>query len=484
MNVAGRRRELQLCLAVLWLLDGVLQAQAFMFSSGFGRSVGPAAAGSPPAVAGPVQWASGLISAHPALATTAIAVVQVTLGLGVAWRPTVKPALAASVPWAVMVWWLGEGFGGLFTGQANPVTGAPGAVILYAVLAVILWPADRDESAPSAAASSLGRRAACSLWLFIWGGLGCLCLVLGLRAPASLRESLVAMTQGQPGWLASVNTSAGRALGHLGPQVSLAMAAALGVIAAGPLLPVPWRRRVLVLAGTVAAVWWVAGQDFGGVLTGMATDVNSGPLLALLTAAYWPVARTVPARALLPGARLDGAHTRAISTVMALAMGLTLLGWQDRLLETAWAAVFGVSAAWSSCRAAALRQGRSRWSANSRPQCHQQPGQPVAGQHLSHAVCCGAMLFMMLVPLSAPVIGAGGTAMTGGSGAGAAGAGMAFGAALLSVLTVLFTAAMASTVVLMTDRLATAASVQRLDLGGWCQILIALAMTVMLVRML
>ncbi len=32
---------------------------------------------------------------------------------------------------------------------------------------------------------------------------------------------------------------------------------------------------------------WVA-EDFGGVLTGTGTDVNSGPLLALLAAAYWP----------------------------------------------------------------------------------------------------------------------------------------------------------------------------------------------------
>ena len=33
---------------------------------------------------------------------------------------------------------------------------------------------------------------------------------------------------------------------------------------------------------------WVA-EDFGGVLTGTGTDVNSGPLLALLAAAYWPL---------------------------------------------------------------------------------------------------------------------------------------------------------------------------------------------------
>jgi hypothetical protein len=38
----------------------------------------------------------------------------------------------------------------------------------------------------------------------------------------------------------------------------------------------------------------VFAQALGGILAGGATDVNSGPLLALLALAYWPL-RTVPA---------------------------------------------------------------------------------------------------------------------------------------------------------------------------------------------
>ena len=43
----------------------------------------------------------------------------------------------------------------------------------------------------------------------------------------------------------------------------------------------------------VAAFIWVFAQALGGILAGGATDVNSGPLLALLALAYWPP-RTVP----------------------------------------------------------------------------------------------------------------------------------------------------------------------------------------------
>ena len=47
-------------------------------------------------------------------------------------------ALAASIAWALAVWWLGEGLGGVLTGAASPVTGAPGAALLYALAAVLL----------------------------------------------------------------------------------------------------------------------------------------------------------------------------------------------------------------------------------------------------------------------------------------------------------------------------------------------------------
>ena len=153
---ARRRRALQLCLASLWLLDGVLQVQVFMFGRGFARMVDAAARGNPAVIAGPVSWAGRLIGAHGALATCAIAAVEVLLGLGIAWRPTVRLALAASIAWALGVWWLGEGLGGLLVAGASPVTGAPGAVILYAALALVLWPAGLARPGRAAGRTAAG----------------------------------------------------------------------------------------------------------------------------------------------------------------------------------------------------------------------------------------------------------------------------------------------------------------------------------------
>jgi len=50
---------------------------------------------------------------------------------------------------------------------------------------------------------------------------------------------------------------------------------------------------LLGLAVVVAAALWLA-QGLGGILTGSATDPGTGPLLALLALAFWPLA--TPAR--------------------------------------------------------------------------------------------------------------------------------------------------------------------------------------------
>jgi hypothetical protein len=63
------------------------------------------------------------------------------IGLGLLHRRTVKAALALSFAWALIVWWFGEGLGMLVTGTANPLTGAPGAVLPYAVVGLLAWPA-------------------------------------------------------------------------------------------------------------------------------------------------------------------------------------------------------------------------------------------------------------------------------------------------------------------------------------------------------
>jgi hypothetical protein len=276
-------RRLRLALAAAWLLDAALQYQPFMFTRAFGQSLAATAAGNPRVISDPITWSAGIIEQHPAVTNAAFATIQLIIALGIAWRPAVKFALAASVAWSVAVWWLGEGLGGVLTGTASPWTGAPGAVIIYALLAVLLWPGGRDASASFAAGRPLGRLPARLLWLALWGSMAFLTL----------------QTASMP---------------SPGQQASAFLALVFDLVALGIFLPVPYARVAVILAATAATAIWVIGEDFGALFTGSATDPNSGLLLALLAVAYWPVRtasssghRTATDRAALlahPGAQL------------------------------------------------------------------------------------------------------------------------------------------------------------------------------------
>ena len=144
-------------LAAIWLLDGVLQYQPFMYTRAFAQMLGAAAEGNPPVIARPITWDATLVGHHLVLLNTIFATIQLLLGLGIAFRPTVRLALAASIAWSLGVWWFGEGLGGVLNGGADPLSGGPGAVIIYALIAVLLWPADRPGApAPFVAARAVG----------------------------------------------------------------------------------------------------------------------------------------------------------------------------------------------------------------------------------------------------------------------------------------------------------------------------------------
>jgi hypothetical protein len=289
---ADSRRRLQLVLAGIWLLDAVLQYQSFMFTKAFAQMLGGTAAGNPAVIADPITWSARLIGNHVMVMNAVFATIQLLLGLGIAWRPTVKIALAASIVWSLAVWWLGEGLGSVLTGGASPVNGAPGAVIIYALLAVLLWPVARDRPAPFGAARAVGAPAARVLWLVLWGSLAYFALTPASRAPQATSSMISGMASGEPGWLAWIDNHTASALSHDGLAVSIVLAIALVVVAVGVYLPSSAARATLVLALVLAAAIWLA-EGLGGILTGSGTDPNSGPLLALLAIAYWPVATAV-----------------------------------------------------------------------------------------------------------------------------------------------------------------------------------------------
>jgi hypothetical protein len=291
------RRKLQLALGGTWLLDGILQFQPSMFTKAFPAMLAGTAAGNPAFVASPITWSASLITHHLVLLNALFATIQVALGLGIAWRPTVRLALAASVLWSLAVWFLGEGLGGVLAGTASLTDGAPGAVILYALLAVLLWPAGRP--ARFIAARAAGEKTALALWTVLWASMAFFALQPGYRTPSGLSDEIKDMAAGQPGWLAWPVSHLASLLAGRGLLAASLLAAAFTITAFGLWLPARAARAaraarpVIVLALVLAAFLWLA-QGLGGVFTGGSTDPNSGPLLILLALAYWPAAQARP----------------------------------------------------------------------------------------------------------------------------------------------------------------------------------------------
>ena len=143
------------------------------------------------------------------LLNTVFATIQLLLGLGIAFRPTVRLALAASVAWSLGVWWFGEGLGGVLSGAASPRQrrarrGDP----LRAARGAAVAGRPRRAPAPFTAARAVGAPVARALWLVLWLSLAYFALTPANRAPQALHDMIAGMANGEPGWLAAIERSA------------------------------------------------------------------------------------------------------------------------------------------------------------------------------------------------------------------------------------------------------------------------------------
>ena len=271
------RRLLRVSLGSLWLLDGALQCQPIMFSREFTRQIlAPAGVGQPTAFAEPLHVVVGLVLASAALANGAFALIQILLGLALLTRRFTRAALAASIAWALSVWIVGEGLGGLGSG-ATLLTGAPGAALLYAVIAILAWPT--REHPGDDRPSWLALPAWSALWL-VGAGLQ---LINGNNSSTSFTMMLRAAQSSAPGWIAGIDR-------HL-VRLRIPSWTAAGVIAVYVLVAIwalvpGWTRQLSIGIGVlISLTGWLLFQGLGDLTSGLSTDPNSGPLIVLLALA-------------------------------------------------------------------------------------------------------------------------------------------------------------------------------------------------------
>jgi hypothetical protein len=291
-------RGIQITLGAIWLLDGLFQFKSFMFTHGILTAVfEPAMHGQPSFIGDPMRTLDDFYGRDLTLWNTLSGEIQVAIGLAlVCGKRLVKPALTVSFAWAIWVWWFGEGFGGLTSSTLPaPLMGAPGAVILYAIVGLLVWPTDKQEGSSPAALGPLGDRGGMYFWSGLWVASAGLWLANVNRAKEATHGMIAEMAEASPHWLAKIQDAlAKHTVGH-GTTIAVVLAIVSLAVATGVWTPL--RRPALAIGIVLSLAYWLYGQDLGGPFWAeSATDVNAGPLFVLLAVTLFPIAQHARAR--------------------------------------------------------------------------------------------------------------------------------------------------------------------------------------------
>jgi hypothetical protein len=300
----GWRRLLRVGFGILWVFDGLLQAQPRMPVGLVSQVIAPTAAASPAWVQHLVAWGTSVWSSHPVPAASAVVWIQAGIGLwllAAATGPCSRLAGLASAGWALVIWVFGESFGTIFAPGLSWLTGAPGAAVFYwAAGALIALPQEawRLPWLGRAILTLLGMFFAGMAVLQAWPGRG-FWQGTPYGAPGTLASTVQAMAQTpQPGFLASWLSGFASFDATHGFAVNLFAAAALSVSGAGLLAGRPRTLRPLVLfVAALCLTDWVLVEDLG-FLGGLGTDPNSMiPLLLLVISGYRAISAQIPGTA-------------------------------------------------------------------------------------------------------------------------------------------------------------------------------------------
>jgi cytochrome oxidase Cu insertion factor (SCO1/SenC/PrrC family) len=334
------RQVLRIGFGLIWVFDGILQAQPKMAIGLPSQVIEPTAASSPHWVQQVVNWAGTSWSYHPMQAGASAVWIQIGIGIWLLAAPRgVLSRLAGlvSVGWGLVVWVFGESFGGIFAPGLTWLFGAPGAVLIYAVAGALIALPERTWSSRWIGRGILAGTGTFLIGMAVlqaWPGRGFWQGTVH-HQPGTLAGMTGGMAQTtQPGFLSGwVNAFTGFDEAH-GFAVNLFAVVVLAVIGAAFLSGQRRLARTAVIAFTVLCLAdWVLIEDFG-FFGGLGTDPNSMIPFALLAIsgylALTPSAAAAAAAAAEPATAKPAAEP-ASPAVTAEPASPAPAAWQDRV---------------------------------------------------------------------------------------------------------------------------------------------------------
>lgn len=274
-----------LALGAIWILDGLLQLQPYMFSRSFEIQVVRSAAMSLPT---PINaWFLTVISAHmvPYAKLLNVVFCSIELVTGVLLLLRKKFLVIAgnvlSAVWGFLIWVFGEGFGGTLTLSVVHLnlsypetlfTGFPGAALLYALISVFILVSFKKRFLKEAS----------RLTAILIFGVGALIQLLPQffdpRVQFSMFVSSVLMGSAPHSLVPYIVKLASWASFH---PVVANMAEIMASLSIAFTLILN-KKAVIPLSAVYLAFVWVFGMGFMGLFNGVATDPGTPPLLFVL----------------------------------------------------------------------------------------------------------------------------------------------------------------------------------------------------------
>ncbi len=268
-------------LGMLWLIDGILQAQPAMFSSIFPDMVlRPLIDGQPGWLQYLLKYGVSFWQLNPVLNDLLALTLQLLIGLLLITgyeRGWGKAGLWLSIGWGTIVWIFGEGMGGLFSGSPSLLSGSPGSALLYVILSFALL------IKPTVWRSGIITkylRFSTALYFFI----GALWEVLpssGYWQSDNLL-SVFGKSAGmpQPDWIRSEIEWVATSAFHQPIVWNIIVTLLLCLIGLLIMKKYLYSYENIILYLFLFMIWWM-GQDFG-FLGGYGTDLNTIPLIGLV----------------------------------------------------------------------------------------------------------------------------------------------------------------------------------------------------------
>ncbi len=222
-----------------------------------------------------ILFVINILVRHPAVFNLFFVLIQLGIGFLIINPRTVRLGLKVSIVWGLFIWYFAEGLGNLLTHSALLISGAPGAALLYVIIAIGLYPYKKTSSK----------------YLLNWFSISVigyyligivLILANSMNLNMAISNLVHTNAMASTGLISTMQSHFANFIASQSHNIVFVILVCYLLLAGSVLMNSKIRSIGIYLGILLALFFWIIGQNFGGIFVGTATDLNSGPLVILM----------------------------------------------------------------------------------------------------------------------------------------------------------------------------------------------------------